>query len=72
MFAAISPDLVAAMEAKANAELTAGIGAAVAPYAIAGNESVSQAVTRLLKGTTLEETLNKLGTFKGFGYKTKS
>ena len=63
MFSAISPDLVAALESQANANIASGIGAAIAPYAIAGNESVSQAVTRLLKGTTLEETLNKLGTF---------
>ena len=63
IYAAISPDLVAALQAKANAEMVSGIGNAIAPYAIAGEESISQAVTRLLKGTTLEETLNKLGTF---------
>ena len=63
IYEAISPDLVAALQAKANAEMVSGIGNAIAPYAIAGEESISQAVTRLLKGTTLEETLNKLGTF---------
>ena len=63
MFKAISPDLVAALESQANASILGGIGEAIAPYAIAGEESVSQAVTRLLKGTTLEETLSKLGTF---------
>ena len=63
MFKAISPDLVAALESQANASMLGGIGEAIAPYAIAGEESISQAVTRLLKGTTLEETLNKLGTF---------
>ena len=61
IYAAISPDLVAAMTANANASLANGIGAAVAPYAIAGNESISQTVTRLLKGTSLEETLNQIG-----------
>ena len=64
IYAAISPDLVAALESQANAEIANGIGKSIAPYAIAGNESISEAVTRLLKGTTLEETLNKLGTFK--------
>lgn len=60
----IQPELVAAMNAKANAELTSGLGNAIAPYAIAQGESVSQAVTRLLKGTTLEETIKNIGAFK--------
>lgn len=60
----IQPELVAAMNAKANAELTSGLGEAIAPYAIAQGESVSQAVTRLLKGTTLEETIKNIGAFK--------
>ena len=64
MFEAISPDLVAALESQANANIMGGIGEAIAPYALANGESASQAITRLLKGTTLEETLAKLGTFK--------
>lgn len=60
----IQPELVAAMKAQANADLTKGIGATIAPYAIANGESVSQAVTRLLKGTTLEETIKNIGAFK--------
>lgn len=64
IYEAISPDLIAALESKANAQMVEGIGKSIAPYAICGNESISEAVTRLMKGTTLEETLNKLGTFK--------
>ena len=60
----IQPELIAAMKAQANADLTKGIGATIAPYAIANGESVSQAVTRLLKGTTLEETIKNIGAFK--------
>lgn len=64
IMASIQPGLIEAMKAQANADLTSGIGNAIAPYAICGEESISTAVTRLLKGTTLEETLKQLGTFK--------
>lgn len=64
IYAAISPDLVAALQAKGNIELATGIGAAVAPYALAGNESMADVVQKILRGTTLEDTLKNIGAFK--------
>ena len=63
MLNAIQPGLVEAMQGQTNANLMSGICATLAPEAIARNESVSEAVTRLVKGTTLEETLKKIGAF---------
>ena len=63
MLNAIQPGLVEAMQGQTNASLMNGICATLAPEAIARNESVSEAVTRLVKGTTLEETLKKIGAF---------
>jgi hypothetical protein len=60
IYAAISPDLVAALQAQANASMANGIGQAVAPYAIAKGESVSDAVNTLLRGTSLEKTLKNV------------
>ena len=64
IYEAISPDLVAALQAKGNIELATGIGAAVAPYALAGNESMADVVQKILRGTTLEDTLKNIGAFK--------
>ena len=63
MLNAIQPGLIEAMQGQTNANLMNGICATLAPEAIARNESVSEAVTRLVKGTTLEETLKKIGAF---------
>lgn len=60
IYGAISPDLVAALQAQANASMANGIGQAVAPYAIAKGESVSDAVNTLLRGTSLEKTLKNI------------
>ena len=60
IYGAISPDLVAALQAQANASMANGIGQAVAPYAIAKGESVSEAVNTLLRGTSLEKTLKNI------------
>ena len=60
IYAAISPDLVAALQAQANASMANGIGQAVAPYAIAKGESVSDAINTLLRGTSLEKTLKNV------------
>ena len=57
IYAAISPDLVAALESQANAQMMTGLGQAVSPYAIAKGESVSDAINTLLRGTSLEKTL---------------
>ena len=54
----ISPDLVAAMNSKSNADMTVAISEAMAPYALAKNESVAEVVNKLLRGTSLEDTVN--------------
>jgi major vault protein len=51
----ISPDLVAAMNSKSNADMTVAIAEALAPYAIARDESVGDVVNKLLRGTALEQ-----------------
>lgn len=56
IMASIGPDLVAAMNAKTNAEMTKAIATSISPYALAGdNESVSDVVNKLLRGTSLED-----------------
>ena len=60
----ISPDLVAALKAQANSEIMNGIGKAVAPYAIAKDESVADAVNTLIRGTSFEDTLKNIGACK--------
>ena len=55
----ISEDLVAAMNSKSNNEMTVAIAQAIAPYALAGeNESVSDVVNKLLRGTSLEQLID--------------
>lgn len=56
---AIGPDLAAAMNSANNQEIVAAIASAIAPYAVAKGESVSEAVNTLVRGTTIEEVLNK-------------
>lgn len=58
IMASIGPDLVAAMNAKTNAEMTKVIATSISPYALAGdNESVSDVVNKLLRGTSLEDVV---------------
>ena len=56
----ISEDLVAAMTSKANSEMTIEIAKNLSPYAMAKDQSVSSFVNELLKGTTLEDTLQHI------------
>ena len=60
MFAAISPDLVAAMESSANAQIMNGLGQAIAPYALAKGESVAEAINTMVRGTSLEKTFKNV------------
>jgi major vault protein len=53
----ISPDLVAALTTKANAQLLADATTSMAPYAIANNESVADTVNKLMRGTSLENII---------------
>ena len=51
----VTPDLVAAMNSKSNADLTAAIMTNISPYALAGeDETVTDVTTRLVRGTPLE------------------
>lgn len=60
MFGAISPDLVAALQAQANAEMANGIAKAVSPYSMANGESVAETVSTLLRGTGFEQTMKNV------------
>lgn len=57
VMSSISTDLVAAMNSKSNADMTVAISEALAPYALAKGESVSDVVNKLLRGTSLEEVI---------------
>ena len=59
MFKAIQPDLVAAIQGQTNADLANGIASSVSPYAMAGGKDVSEVVSQLLRGTTLDSVLEK-------------
>ena len=56
----VSPDLVAALNAKANAQLLTDATKAMAPYALANGESVADTVNKLMRGTSLEGIINKV------------
>lgn len=60
IYGAISPDLVAALQAQSNASIMNGIGAAVSPVAIAKGESVADAINTLIRGTSLEKTMKNI------------
>ena len=54
IMASISPDLVAALNAQANASMLEDVTGAVAPYAIAKDESISDFTNKMLRGTSIE------------------
>jgi len=56
----IGPGLIEALTANANSQMVNSLEHAVAPYAIADNESVADVVARLTKGLPIEEAINKL------------
>lgn len=53
----IGPDLVAALNARSNAEIMQTVADAVGPYAIANGESIADTTSKLLRGTTLEDVV---------------
>lgn len=57
IFDSISPDLIAAMQNSSNAELLEELSRNMSPMAIAKNESITDVVTRLLRGTALDGIL---------------
>lgn len=64
IMASISPDLVAALSTKANAQLLETATKSMSPYAIANGESVAETVDRLMRGTTLEGILTDVAKAK--------
>ncbi len=58
---AVSKDLAASMLSTANASLMSDVAEAMGPYAIANGESVAEVTNTLLRGTSLEGLLEKLG-----------
>ena len=57
---AISPDLIAAMQANSNAETLQHVSKAIEPLAIAKNEGVAETINTLLRGTSLENVFDSL------------
>ena len=64
----ISPDLVAAMTSKSNAELMEVVAKAMSPYAIAKDTSVADVTDQLLRGTTLEGLIETIAKKKNDEY----
>ena len=58
IMSAVSPDLIAALSAKAKADILTEGMASMSPYALANGESVADTVNKLLRGTSLEEIIN--------------
>lgn len=54
---AISPELAASMKAEGNREIVEAIASSISPYAIAQGESVSEAVNRLMRGTSFGDIM---------------
>ena len=55
----ISPDLVASLSARTEADVFTEAVKHIGPYAIAGNESISDAINKLMRGTPIEGILDK-------------
>ena len=60
----VSPQLVAAMTANANADMMKAVSHGVSPYSIANGESIADTVNKLMRGTTLETVLDDIKKFK--------
>lgn len=56
---AVSPDLIAALSTKANADLFIEAAKNIGPYAIAGDEAISDTINKLMRGTPIEGILDK-------------
>ena len=61
IMSSIGPDLVAALTASANASMLENVTGAVAPYAIASGESVSDFTNKMLRGTSIEGIIDSFG-----------
>lgn len=56
---AISPDLIAALQAFSDRALAGKMAESMAPLAILGGKSIAEVFAQLVKGTPLEDVLNK-------------
>ena len=54
---AIGPDLAAALNSENNQEVVKAIASAISPYAIARGDSISDAVNKMVRGTTMETVM---------------
>jgi major vault protein len=57
---AVSPDLIAALQAFSDKALAEKMAESMAPLAILGGKSVAEVLSNLLKGTIVEKVLNNL------------
>lgn len=57
---ALGPELAASMTNEVNREVLSSIAKSVSPYAIARNESVSDAVSTLIRGTSLGDIMKQM------------
>lgn len=57
---AITPDMVAAFQSFADADLAGKLATSMAPMALLGGESVVDALSKLLRGTGIEQVLQQL------------
>lgn len=55
---ALGPDLAAALTSAGNQAIVGQIAEAISPYAIANGESVSDAINKVLRGTTMESVMD--------------
>ena len=58
ILSSIQPGLIEALNAQANADMMNGLGQSIAPYAMAKDESVAEAINKIVRGTTMESVLS--------------
>ena len=59
-FDSISPDLISAIQSASDNDMLRSVSENIAPWALASNESVSDVVNKLLRGTSLEGLIDKV------------
>ena len=64
ILSSIQPGLIEALNAQANADMMGGLGQAIAPYAMAKDESVAEAINKIVRGTTMESVLSNFTSTK--------
>lgn len=60
----VSPDLIAAMTSKSNAEMLRDVTQAMSPISIANGESIADTTNKLLRGTSLESVIDNIAKAK--------